>query len=605
MDQGTLTNMQKIKAIFSLLNKREKRQLVFVFFAMLLMGFMEVLGVGSMSPFMSVVANPHIIETNTILNWIYNKLNFGSKESFIFALGIAVIIFLAVSNMGRAGISFLVRYYSGKRLHSVSIRLMKKYLKQPYVYFLNTNTANLSKNILSEVGTYINKVLIISLQLASNAIIAVSIIGLLVYLNPFVALVVSVMLGLVYFIIFSIIRKFLVRKGQERAYVNSLKYKYISEVFGGIKDVKLMGRENVFLKLFSNPSKKYAMNDAISDVVADIPKYLLETIAFGGILGLILIMLGTGKSVEDFLPLITVYAFGGYRLLPALQKVFSAVTKIKYNLPIVDILYKDYINLPDNEEIENTDNIPALSFSRGIRLKNISFRYPGAPDDVIKDQSLTIKANTSVGFVGPTGCGKTTLIDIILGLLKPGKGTMYADDIRIVDNNLRNWQKNLGYVPQSIFLIDDTIIKNIAFGVPDDKIDMEAVKNAALIANLSDFIENNLEDGFKTVVGERGVRLSGGQRQRIGIARAVYHNPSVLIMDEATSALDSLTENAIMDAINNLSHRKTIIMIAHRLTTVKECDEIFIMDSGTIVDRGTYDDLILRNESFRRMAEGV
>ena len=596
--------MGKFKLIISLLSKREKRQLIFVFLAMLLMGFVEVVGVGSISPFMSVVTNPDLIKTNHYLKLVYSALKFESTKDFIFALGTAVIVFLAISNIGRAGISFIIRYYSGRRLHSVSMRLMERYLHQPYIYFLNTNTADLSKNILSEVSTYVNKVLIISLQLATNAIVSISIIALLVSINPVVALIVSSVLGIVYVLIFSIIRKYLGRKGIERAGVNSLKYKYVSEAFGGIKDVKLLGRENVFLRLFSKPSMKYAMNDAMSEVISETPKYILETIAFGGIIVLILVMIGSGNSVDVFLPLITLYAFGGYRLLPALQKVFNAFTKLKYNLPIVEILHRDYKDLSDTEKLSDMDNISPLKFKNEISLENIIFYYPNTREAVINNQSLIIKANTSVGFVGPTGCGKTTMIDIILGLLKAEEGSLFVDGVKIDDKNRSNWQRNLGYVPQSIFLIDDTIKKNIAFGIPDNEIDFEAIKQAAVIANLHDFIENDLEFGYETMVGERGVRLSGGQRQRIGIARAVYHNPTVLIMDEATSALDGLTESAIMDAINNLSHKKTIIMIAHRLTTVKGCDEIFILDKGVVIDRGSYDDLIIRNESFRRMAEG-
>jgi ABC-type multidrug transport system fused ATPase/permease subunit len=393
--------------------------------------------------------------------------------------------------------------------------------------------------------------------------------------------------------------------GDERARVNSLKYKFVSEAFGGIKDVKLLGREGVFLGLFAKPSLKFAMNDAVSEVVGESPKFIMETLAFGGILGLILIMLGTGDQVEDFLPLITVYAFGGYRLLPALQKVFSAITKIRYNLPIVEILHHDYYSLPETGEKPESQRRPeALSFTRTIELENIRFRYPNTEEDVIKNQSLSIRANTSVGFVGPTGCGKTTTIDIILGLLEAQSGSLRVDSREITAKNRSNWQANLGYVPQSIFLVDDSIRKNIAFGIAENEIDEESVIKAAQVANLHDFIMNDLDRGYETMVGERGVRLSGGQKQRIGIARAVYHDPSVLILDEATSALDGLTENAIMDAIHNLSHKKTILMIAHRLTTVRECDEIFIMEKGVIVDRGTYDELIQRNESFRKMAEG-
>lgn len=591
--------------ILAFLTKREKIQLLIIFLIMVFVGLLEVIGVGSISPFMAVVSNPDTVKTNYYLNWMFNALKFGSVRNFIIFLGFFVIIFLAISNMSRAGISFLIKYYSGRRLHSVSLRLMKKYLYQPYVFFLNKNSADLSKNILSEVSIFISGVLITALQLMTNVIIFLSILILLVIINPIVALSISGVLGFTYFFIFSLVKSFLQRKGIERAKVNSLKYKFVSEAFSGIKDVKLLGCENVFLRLFSRPSLKFAMNNALSDVVGDIPKYILEIIAFGSIIGLILYKLNYGERVEDFLPTLTLYSFGGYRMIPALQKIFRAISKIKYNIPVVEILYNDYHYLPDGSDFLKDGSVLPLPFKKEISLQEISFRYPNTQEAVVRKQSLSIKVNTSVGFVGPTGCGKTTLIDIILGLLKAQEGRILVDGVEVNDERIRNWQANLGYVPQSIYLIDDTIKKNIAFGVPDDEIDSSAVKRAADIANLHDFIEKDLEAGYETMVGERGVRLSGGQRQRIGIARAVYHNPSVLIMDEATSALDGLTESAIMDAIHNLSHKKTIIMIAHRLTTVKECDIIHMMDKGCIIDSGKYNELIERNEQFRRMAEGL
>ncbi len=596
--------MSKVKLILSFLSRREKRSLLFVFFFMVCVGLLQLIGVGSISPFMSVVSKPDIIHTNHYLSAVYDMLGFESQQKFIVFLGFAVIAFLALSNISQAGMTFVIKYYSGRRLHSISMRLLERYLYQPYSFFLDINSADLAKNILSEVGTFVNGVLLVSLELLTNIVIAAFIIALLFIMNPTVALIVSIVLGIAYFIIFSVVRSFLNKKGKERARVNSLKYKYVSEAFGGIKDVKLLGREEVYLKLFSKPSIKFAMNNAVSEVVGVIPKYLLETIAFTGIVGLILVKINSGDNVDSFLPTLTLYSFGGYRLLPALQKIFKSITKIKYNLPIVEILHNDYTNLSGYEKPNLDLDSSPLPFKNEIRLEHLTFRYPGSREAVIKDVSFTIKANTSVGFVGPTGCGKTTTIDIILGLLKAQEGKLLVDGIKVDGSNVRNWQANLGYVPQSIYLVDDTITRNIAFGVPDDEIDMDAVKLAASIANLDGFIENELDSGYDTIVGERGVRLSGGQRQRIGVARAVYHDPSVLIMDEATSALDVLTENAIMDAINNLSHKKTIIMIAHRLSTVKACDEIFIMDKGRIIDHGTYDELFNKNESFRIMAEG-
>jgi ABC-type multidrug transport system fused ATPase/permease subunit len=486
----------------------------------------------------------------------------------------------------------------------MAMRLFEKYLRQPYIFFLNTNTAELARNILGDIGTFVDSILITSLNLISSAIICLAIIVLLILINPLLSLIVSAVIGLSYIIIYSIVRKFINRIGLERSVQHTLKYKYVNETFGGIKDIKILGKERVFLDLFSGPSKKFAMNDMKNEIIGEIPKYILETIAIGGILCVIIVMVHGGSKIDEFLPVLTIYAFGAYRLLPSLQKMYRAVSNIKYHFKIIDNFNRDYNTLPDGAPLDG-DNTPRMQFEKEIRLEHIVFSYPGANKNIIKDQSLVINNNTSIALVGSTGCGKTTAIDIILGLLEAQSGGIFVDDVEIDDANRKSWQKNLGYVPQSIYLTDDTIRNNIAFGIVPQKIDDAAVIQAAKIANIHDFVAGELSEGYDTIIGERGIRLSGGQRQRIGIARAVYHDPKVLILDEATSALDSLTEIAIMDAIKHLSHKKTIIMIAHRITTVKGCDVIYLMEKGIIIDHGHYDDLYQRNANFRKMADGA
>jgi ABC-type multidrug transport system fused ATPase/permease subunit len=594
--------MKKIELILSLLNRREKRQLVFVVFALLIMGFIELIGVGSISPFISVVSNPEVIHTNKYFEFVYKYFNFSSDNGFIIFFGIVIVAVIAASNLCLAGITFIIYFYSGKRFHSISMRLFEKYLRQPYVFFLNINTADLSKKITGDLHTYINRILVVFLQIISNSVIVFFIIILLIIVNPLLSLIITLVISLSYAVIFFFVRSFLSIKGTERNKQNYLKYKYINETFGGIKDVKLLGKEKVFLNLFFLPSKKYAMNDAISDAINGLPKYLLECIAFGCIIGMILFTIERGSRVEEFLPILALYAFGAYRLLPAFQKIFSAVANIKYYFPVVESLNDSFTNLLGGESLIDL-NSPRMEF-HNINLRNIVFRYPASNKDVINNQSLNIEANTSIAFIGATGCGKTTFVDIILGLLEPQNGGLFIDEKEINADNRRAWQRNLGYVPQSIYLTDDTVRKNIAFGIDPEKIDDAAVVKAARIANIHDFIINEMGNGYNTIVGERGIRLSGGQRQRIGIARAMYHDPSILVLDEATSALDGLTENAIMDAIRNLSHKKTIIMIAHRITTVRHCDNIYLMDKGKIIDCGEYDDLYQRNEMFREMADG-
>ncbi|GHU87845.1 ABC transporter ATP-binding protein [Spirochaetia bacterium] len=592
------------KLIPALLTAAEKRRLVLVLILLLVIGFIELVGVGSLGPFISVVSNPQMIHTNPYLSSVYTYFNFTSDSRFIAAFGIAVVIVLALSNFCLAAVNYIIMRYANNRRHSIAMRLLEKYLRQPYIFYLNAKTSELSRNILSDVGDFVNNVLLALLRLISGSIVSLSIFILLIIINPLLALIVSAVLGLSYVIIFSVVRKFLARKGAERTVQNGLKYKYVNEIFGGIKDIKILGKEHVFLNFFSGPSKKSARSDAASEAINDLPKYLIETIAIGGIIGVIVILIHSGATIESFLPVLTVYAFGAYRLLPLLQRMFQAFARIKYNFSIVENLYRDFKTLPEGTAL-SSENTPRMDFHSAIKLENIVFAYPNTEKNIIENQSLCIASNTSVALVGATGCGKTTMVDIILGLLEAQGGKLFIDNTEINDTNRKNWQKNLGYVPQSIYLTDDTIRNNIAFGIDPAKIDDEAVMNAAKLANIHDFVVTELQDGYNTVIGERGIRLSGGQRQRVGIARAIYHDPSVLILDEATSALDSLTENAIMDAIKNLGHRKTILMIAHRITTVKNCDVIYMMDKGIIIDSGGYEELYNKNESFRKMADGA
>ncbi|MDR0556966.1 MAG: ABC transporter ATP-binding protein/permease, partial [Treponema sp.] len=573
--------MPDFKLIFDILDSREKKQLVFIFFLILVMGFIEIIGVGSIGPFMSMLSNAGMIHSNIFLEKIYVFLNFSSDSQFIIAFGVAVVIILALSNLSLAFIHYILYSYTGKRNYSISMRLFERYLKQPYIFFLNTNTASITQQILTEVTNFISNILLNVLDLIASLVISAAVVLLLIMVNPILALSISAIFSLLYIFIFYTIRRFLDRKGKERYALSVLRNKYVLETFGGIKDVKILGKEKVFLDLFSAPSKKVARNNAASDTVAELPKFLLETVAFGSIVGIIVIMIAMGQRIEDFLPSLTVYAFGAYRLLPNLQKIYRCFTGLRYHRATLDKLHRTLVEIP--EGIPFSSDASRLDFHNSIRLENINFSYPNTEKvekRVIKNQSLHIKANTSVALVGSTGCGKTTFIDIILGLLEPQEGAIFIDDVEITNENRKNWQMNLGYVPQTIFLTDDTIRNNIAFGIAPDKIHDKDVINAAKIANIHDFVQNELEQKYETLIGERGIRLSGGQRQRIGIARAVYHNPSVLILDEATSALDGVTEGAIMESIKRIGHKKTIIIVAHRITTVKNCEVIYMMEKG-------------------------
>ncbi len=590
-----------LKKLFSLLTAKERRQLHWLFAAMVLMAVIEVAGVSSIMPFMAVVANPDVIESNRWLYLLFTTMNFSTYKSFLLFLGCVVLGILVVNNLCTAVITWMIFKFSWMRNHSISKRLLARYLHKPYVFFLNRNTADLEKNIMDEVRIVIAGILNPLLMMIKNSMLTIFIFTLLVFMDPFLAILVSVVIGGAYAALFSFVSRKLNLIGELRAEANRQRFKVANEALSGIKIIKVLGRERFFLSQFSVHSRQLSESQALKSVISQIPKYAFEVIAFGGILLIVLYFLARGTETGHIIPLLSLYAFAGYRLMPALQTVFIGVAEIRYTLPALDLLYDD-IGVTGEDVVEEKaepDTAP-LSLKKELRLKDIVYAYPGRQEPVLKKLNLAIQANTTIGLVGSTGSGKTTLVDIILGLLRPQEGYLMVDGVPVTRASIQQWQRNTGYVPQEVFLSDDTIAANIGFGIPADERDMPSVERAARIANLHDFICHELADGYDTVVGERGIRLSGGQRQRIGIARAIYTDPEVLVLDEATSALDGVTEDAVMQAIQNLSGKKTVIMIAHRLTTLQECDEIFVLNEGEIFDRGQYRQLMNSSEYFQQ-----
>lgn len=389
--------------------------------------------------------------------------------------------------------------------------------------------------------------------------------------------------------------------GIERETANNDRFKTLAEAFGGIKEVKVAGLESVLVQRYNGPAKRVAKSVTAAQLAKQMPRFVLEVLAFGGMLLVVLYLMKTHGRLDQAMPVIALYALGSYKLLPALQQVYVHLSTLRFSKPALDKLHSDLQSIP--RQVDTSPTPAPLDVKRGFSLKGVTYGYPGASRMALDGLDMDIPAHSTIGLVGPTGSGKTTTVDILLGLLHPSDGCLEVDGIPIDATNCRDWQRLLGYVPQQIFLIDDTITANIAFGVTPSAVNPMAVERAARVANLHDFIMQDLSDGYATQVGERGIRLSGGQRQRIGIARALYHSPQVLVLDEATSALDNLTEQAVMEAVRNLGREITIIMIAHRLSTVRECDCIYVLDKGRLSAHGTYNDLILSSDDFRRMAE--
>ena len=592
-----------VKKVLKLLTTGDKKKLVLLLFINIISSIVGLAGIASVIPFVGLVSNPGFVFKNKYLFAIYHFFNFGNINEFIIFAGIAILLIFVFSNIILAFSAWFNISYTRSISYNLSRSLLRHYLTQQYEFFLKRNSSDLIKNIFSEVGMVIGQVIKPGLELIAKGLMSLFIALFLVYMSPGVAFVVVAVLGGMYGLIYLFIRKKITKSGIVRVRTNKERFKSALEVFGGIKDVKLLGKEQVYLTRYSKYALEFETVQATVQVLTQMPKFVLETIAFGGILLLVISLFVVSGEIQNVLPLIALYTFAGYKLMPAIETIFKALAGIRGNIASLDLLYKEIENYKTykTEEDEDHDN-SRLPFKQRLELNNIIFAYKGMDIPVIDNMTLSIKANTTVGFVGATGCGKTTTIDIILGLLNPRTGGVLVDGVPVIKENLRSWQNQLGYVPQQIYLLDDSIIRNIAFGVSDDEIDTEAVVRAAGIANIQSFIENELPEGYKTIVGERGVRLSGGQRQRIGIARALYYDPAVLVFDEATSALDNITEAAVMDAIDNIMGTKTIIIIAHRLTTVKKCDAIYFMEKGKVIAQGTYDELIESSEEFRKVA---
>lgn len=587
------------RQIWSLFNGRERLQLAVLTVALVFRAGVELVGVSAIMPFMSVVADPGVVQRNDWLRAAYNQFQFASTTSFLSALAVAVVVVLALSNTFSALTLWWMVRFSWETHHRIATRLFAGYLAQPYAFFVERNSAASHKTLLAEVQQVVKGVLTPALNIVARSLVVLAIIGLLVVLDPKLALAIVLVLGTAYGALYLLVKAKQTRLGQARVEANQERFKVTGEAFGGIKDVKVLEREGAFAAQFEPASQLFSRAIASNAAISVLPRYLLETIAFGGIVMIVLYYLQAGVGLARILPTLSLYAFAGYRLMPELQQLFSGAAALRFNRAALDELTSDLervvVQAPKRPAGE------AIRFERAIEVRDLSFSYPGADRPALDGLSLTIPRNTTVGLVGASGSGKTTLVDLLLGLYDADRGAILIDDRPLGPTTLSAWRAEVGYVPQHIFLCDDTITSNIAFGVPPGEVDQGRVERAARIAHLHDFV-TSLPAGYRTVVGERGVRLSGGQRQRIGIARALYHDPEVLIMDEATSALDGATESAVMEAIRELSGRKTIVLIAHRLTTVRDCDCVFVLDQGRLVDQGDFDELSERSESFRTIA---
>lgn len=587
--------------LFEILSKTDRKKVLWIVLLVFIMAVFDVLGIASIMPFMAVLANPEFVGSNLYLHSFYVFYGSNDTQSFLFFLGVVVFGVLMFSLVFKAITNYILFKFVLVREYEIGRRLIVSYLGQPYSWFLDRNSAELGKTLLSEVHQVVINGLMPFMNVIAQSMMAIIIIVFLLFIDFGLALMVGGSLFVAYLVLFKLTGAYLTRIGVARLRANEDRFRAVSELFGAIKEIKVACLESIYTKRFIVPSKIYAEHQASAMAVAQIPRFAIEGFAFGGLLGVILYLMEGDQGISTMLPIMSAYAFAAYKLMPALQAIYAGVSLITFSSSAIRALHSSLHEKPPSS-LEIIVETSPITHHRDVAFKDISFRYDSADKNALYNFNLVIPLGSKVGIVGPSGSGKTTTVDVLLGLLEPQSGSILVDGTIIGPSNRSSWQQSIGYVPQHIYLADDTILANIAFGVNPDQIDFAAVKVAAKRALLHDYIVDDMPLGYKTRVGDRGARLSGGQRQRIGIARALYRNPNLLILDEATSALDNLTEKSVMDAMHNMG-KMTILMIAHRLSTVRKCDTIVFLNDGVIEGRGTFDELLEYNEIFRAMVE--
>jgi ATP-binding cassette, subfamily B, bacterial PglK len=572
-----------VRRVFFLAVPYGRKKLALVFFLSFAQGIFQVIGVTSIFPFLALAADPERIRHSQFgLRFLALLPPMGNRELLVTA-GVIAIAALLLSN----AVNMLAEYgrtrYAHGFGHWLRVRLLRRMASQPYAYFLQRNSGDLLKKVVGDVMNYVGGVLLPLLDSISRALTAVLLLATLFLVQPVIALAAAVGLGAFYVIVFRV----LARKRQETneglrtAWGGS--FREAQQMLGGIKPVKVHRAEEHFLNRFASHSAVLAQMSARLSIVTSSARYLVEPLAFGGLVLAVVVLAARGRDFSDILPNLGVMAVAGYRLVPAVQVLYSQVTQITSIRYSLDAVFEEFVAVERDEEsgsIEISAEKPRpTKWRNAITLDEVSFIYPGTDRRVLDRFSVTIQKNTSIGFIGPTGSGKSTLIDLLLGLHRPTSGRVLIDGKALTPELIPSWQATIGYVPQDIFLIDDTIARNIALGVPDNEIDTVRLQEVCCMTQILDFIEKELRDGFQTTVGERGVRLSGGERQRLGLARALYHRPSLLLLDEATSALDIVTEAKLIKALRNLSGKLTIVIVAHRLSSLANCDKLVDLDN--------------------------
>ena len=591
-----------IRQLFILLDPSQRKRFYMLQILVILSAFIEIFGVISIIPFMAVVGDINLLKQDTVISQVYQYSGISSELDFLFLLGIGVLIVLFFSALVCIATTWKVSMFTGSLGAELTAKLYNHFIAKNWLFHSQVSSAVLTKKITSEAHRVANGVLTPLMQMNARIIFTFFMSLSLFFYDPKVGMIGFFIFALAYLILFKIVRKKLYLNGKIISNVAEERFRLINDGFGGIQDILLTGRDDDFVKRFANINHELGRSLGSNMGLSMAPRYFMELLAFSAILLLTLYLIATHSvNLGVILPIISVYALATLKLLPAFQQIYTSAATVKSNIIAFESIRDDLLDSMETQRVVESLHRPKLIVKNQIQLQNIFFTYPDKSSPALKKINMSIPAQSVVGIVGESGSGKTTLINILLGLIKPNQGQLKIDDEVIDDNNIRSWQNTIGFVSQNIFLSERSIAENVAFGIQREQIDYKQVHQALDLANLSELV-NSLEHGIQTKVGERGIQLSGGQRQRIGIARAFYNEAEILVFDEATSSLDGITEQMIMKAINDLHGQKTIILIAHRIKTVKNCDSIYFIDSGDLIDKGTYNELINRNSRFKNLA---
>lgn len=574
--------VKKLRYVF---DRKDKMKLIGLAMLMVVGSILELLAVAVFNPFIEVLMQTSSIEDDSFLKLFFAHIHLNGIEQYLVVLSALIAVIYLVKNIYLSFLQNTILSFSYTTRMNLATRLLTTYMNEPYTFHLSKNIAEMQRCLQSDTSQFMS--LINScLQLTVEMVTCLALAAYLFHTSHSITVVIGVLLLLCIGLFFMISKKVSSRLGRQNERYNAKLFQWINQSLGGIKELKILQREEYFIDSYKTNYKKLIWGARVNELISALPKYIVETVAMVGLVFAIIIKLLFGHgALETFIPQIAVFAVAAFRLLPSVGRVNAYINSIMYNKASLDMIYDDLKEI-DSEPVQEAEwqgEKENWIFNKGVIVEHVTYHYPDSDVEVLHDISMEIPKGKTVALIGPSGAGKTTLADIILGLLPPTSGVVRMDQHNIYEN-LRSWREKLGYIPQTIYLSDDTIRNNIAFGIYQEQIDDNAIWKALEKAQLKEFVQG-LENGLDTYVGDRGVRLSGGQRQRIGIARALYHDPEILVLDEATSALDSSTEQAVMESIESLQGLKTMIIIAHRLTTIKNADLVYEVSGGNVTLR--------------------